>query len=239
MGSLYALSQVSSSDSLNYSSSLNPSLPTSQLATPSSPSLTVVTQPSSAPGTVHLHDVISPSSPGWLTTVVNVTSACSSSLASLAPSSFESPPRSLSWIGLVSSPTNVDQEGLGPLEIRRLLDKLNERLQRHEIDLAKVMALLMEQPHLMPNPSTRQSTLAAESLSDLVVIASGDVLPPTDHSQDSAGLCVALATSERTNSARLRRIESASCESVDFRHQLRQPSKKRPGGKLPRFGRLS
>lgn len=64
----------------------------------------------------------------------------------------------------------------------RFVDNLNERLQRRDIDIAKVMALLMEQPRPIPNPSTRQSILAAESISDLVVIAGGDALPPTDYS---------------------------------------------------------
>ena len=81
-----------------------------------------------------------------------------------------------------------------------------------------MMALVLEQPRQMFGPSTRQSILAAESLSDLVAVASGDALPLPDHSDDIAGLCVALATFERTSAARLRRMEAAIRDSVDLRN---------------------
>ena len=82
------------------------------------------------------------------------------------------------------------------------------------------MAILLETSRPLLDASTRQPRQTT-SLADLAVLASEDAVVPLTQTDSVAGLCVALAQSERSSVARRRRMECAIAESVDLRAQLK------------------
>ena len=91
---------------------------------------------------------------------------------------------------------------------------MNHRTQQHEVDIVRIIALLLETPRPLLDAAARQSIWQATSLAYLAVHAGGDVVVPLDHTNSESRLCVSLAQSERSSAAHRRRMEAAIADSV-------------------------
>ena len=68
----------------------------------------------------------------------------------------------------------------------RTLAQTDLQTQRHDIDLVRIVASLLEALRPLLDASLRQSIRKADSLADLVTLANGDVVELTDHSDSIA-----------------------------------------------------
>ena len=74
---------------------------------------------------------------------------------------------------------------------------------------------------MLSDATSRQSIRQATSLTDLVVLASGDAVVPLFIKELIARLCVALTLSKGSSVSRRRRMKFAIAESVNLRTQLK------------------
>ena len=69
--------------------------------------------------------------------------------------------------------------------------------------------------------SSRQSIRQATSLTDLIVLTSGDAVVPLDQTDSVSRLYVAIAQSERSSASRRRLMEALIATSLELRAQLK------------------
>ena len=98
--------------------------------------------------------------------------------------------------------------------------------RQREVELTRIIASLLKTPQPLLNTSARQALHQVTLLSDIAVLANGDVVSVANHDEHIAALCMALSQSERTSEAYRRRMDFSTAHSIDYVSSCRQPKRK-------------
>ena len=100
----------------------------------------------------------------------------------------------------VLKPSLIDQESealLDTLDLRRLISSIDDRIQRREVELIRVVVIFIKSPLPLLETSVRQSLRRVRSQIDFNSLMTANVARVVDHSADIAALCVDLSQSHR------------------------------------------